>query len=48
MASVESTGAAMRRLMLAERYRAANSFYFGMSWRSVVAACVVYLVWRMV
>lgn len=38
----------MRRVMLAERYRAANGWYFGMSWRSVVAACVVYLVWRMV
>lgn len=37
-----------RRLMTGDAIRAANSFYFGMSWRSVVAACVVYLVWMMV
>lgn len=38
----------MRRMMTAERHRQDNGWYFGFAWRSVVAACVVYIVWRMV
>lgn len=34
--------------MTAERYRSDNGWYFGFAWRPFIAACVVYLVWRMV
>jgi hypothetical protein len=37
----------MRRLMLAERWRSENSYYFGLHWRAAVAVGALYLIARM-
>lgn len=37
----------MTRLMLAQRHREANGWYYGISWRAAAVVAVVYVVARM-
>ncbi len=38
----------MRRLMLAERWRNDNGWYFGLHWRAAVVVGALYLIARMI